>query len=303
METYAFVKIANLPAHEKALVKRSTINEAITKLGITLGATIKLDSVTINTISVSREWSKRKSHSMETIYEIGPDHEARSVYAVYQLNYPLLANNSAYSIRTQCKEIIRHVAYKKPFDKTTTFTTTVFVFYACISKEDGDTQCPKQFLVTEPHAELDHLQRDLSSWQCLHAESTRIKNKTAYVRFGTTQQLLRPYNHATIYNCAYLNAPKRRLCNHCRHEWNFQQLKDMIACSIKVPKKGSSLSKRIKALESTHNTCGLWQLYFPSEQQPQLKEANHAPRAMQLRVKYTLFMLIVCLIYSIYSAK
>lgn len=313
METYAFVKIANLPAYEKALIKSSTINEAITKLGITLGATIKLEAVTINTISMSREWSKRKSNSMETMYEIGPDHEPRSIYAVYQLHCPVLSSNSTYSIRTQCKEIIRHVAHKKPFDKHTPFTTTTFVFYACVSKEKkgGNMPCPKQFLVTEPHVELDRLQCDLNSWQCLHAESTRTRNKTAYVRLlDIAQQQLRPYNHDTIYNCAYLNAPKQRLCNRCRHEWSFQQLKDMIACSIKVPKEGSSLSKRIKALESTHSACGIWQLYFPSEHQPLVKEASDAPLLrtrlvhQQFTVNHALFMLFVSLILVIlYSAK
>ncbi|CAO3632351.1 unnamed protein product [Mucor fragilis] len=301
METYAFVKIASLPAYEKALIRSSTINEITTKLGITLGATIKLDTVTINTISMSREWSKRKSHSMETMYEIGPDHEPRSVYAVYQLHHPLLESNSAYSIRTQCKEIIRHVAYRKPFDKTTAFTATAFVFYACVLKEDGNTQCPKQFLVTEPHVELDHLQSGLNSWQCLHAESTRTRNKTVYVRLDTTQ--LRPYNHDTMYSCAYLNAPKQILCNQCRHEWSFQQLKDTIACSIKVPKEGSSLSKRIKALESTHNACGLWQIYFPFDHQAHLKETDNASPAMQPTVKHALFMLPIILIYFIYLAK
>ncbi|KAK4517914.1 cyclin-like protein interacting with PHO85 [Mucor velutinosus] len=218
METHAFVKIANLPAYEKVLLKSSTINEASTKLGIAIGTTIKMEAVTINTISMSREWCKRKSNSMETLYKIGPDHEPRSVYAVYQLSYPLLSSNSTYSTRTQCKEIIRYVAYRKPFGKHTAFAATAFVFYACASKEEDGMQRPKQFLVTEPRVELDHLQCDLNSWQCLHAESTRTSNKTAYVQFDTTQQQLHPYNHGTIYSCAYLNAPKRRLCNQCRHE-------------------------------------------------------------------------------------
>ncbi|KAL7323089.1 hypothetical protein PS15p_211042 [Mucor circinelloides] len=297
METYAFVKIANLPAYEKAFIRSSTINEVITKLGITVGATIKLETVTINAINVGKEWNKRKSNSMETIYEIEPDQKPRSVYAVYQLSYPLLSSNSTYSVRTQCKEIIRHVAYKKPFDKNTTLAATTFAFYACVSNEDGDVKCPKQFLVTEPHVELNSLQCDLDSWQCLHAASTRTRNKTAYVRVDTTRHL-RHYDHDSIYICAYLNAPKRRLCNSCRHEWNFKQLKDMIACSIKVPKEGSSLSKRIKSLESTHNACGLWQLYFPSENQAQLEKANNNNASfMEPTIIHVLFMVFIILMY------
>lgn len=136
METFTFIKITNLPAYLKVFIRNSIIDEVITKLSATLGATIKFDAAT---------------------------------------------TNSSYSIRTQCKEIIRHVAYKKPF------SSSVFMFYACIKEEQGNsnTKCPKQFLITEPHVEPDTLQCDLTTWQCLHAEGTQVKHKTAYIKLNT----------------------------------------------------------------------------------------------------------------------
>lgn len=177
---------------------------------------------------------------METIYEIEPANKPRSVYAVYQLSYPIITTNSSYSIRTQYTEIIRHVAYKKPFAKNIALSSSVFMFYACIKEEQGNsnTKCPKQFLITEPHVEPDTLQCDLTAWQCLHAEDTQVKHRTAYIKLNTIIKK-HHYHQGNVCIHASLNSPKKKLCNHCRHDRNFRQLKDVTDCSIKVPKENS----------------------------------------------------------------
>ena len=100
METFTFIKITNPPAYEEVFIRSSTIDEVITKLSATLGATISFDAVTANTININKEWNRRKSSSMETIYEIKPDNKPRSVYAVYQLSYPIITSNSLFYSHT-----------------------------------------------------------------------------------------------------------------------------------------------------------------------------------------------------------
>lgn len=61
METFTFIKITNPPAYEEVFIRSSTIDEVITKLSATLGATISFDAVTANTININKEWNRRKT--------------------------------------------------------------------------------------------------------------------------------------------------------------------------------------------------------------------------------------------------
>ncbi|KAI9474123.1 MAG: hypothetical protein EXX96DRAFT_580669 [Benjaminiella poitrasii] len=278
MDNYIFIKVAELPAFEKIQIKNSHVEELTFKCGVHVNAALSFNPSSVSLLAnVGHEFSKKKTKTIEMVYEIEPDSQTtRTIYRVYQCEYPFIDHNdTSYSIYQQSKMLIKKVAHKTTFHSKE-MTPTKFVFFACIENDDDNRSCeenwPDRFLKTEPHVDLLDLQKSLSKWQCLDKTRTKIKMKTAYIRMKATEFPVNISHHhhhfffsrEFLYNQICLTAVKKEYCKNCRHVWTINQLRDMIQYTENLPKETSRLYKRVGHLQETHKDCGLWQLYFPA---------------------------------------